>query len=599
MIDITKKSLQQIQCPTNWNCERTITRQVMPAANYYSEAFTVESASSKMQMPIFGYAEFVAAMALLAVVYTITDLRYKFRARVAPIPLYQLTAVFSVVIGVGALVSNYWFSEELPIWHFLNSLALIQSILGAIFLILMCAWAFFVGMPAKYQRANCVAFARAVNVRIISGKKEELLMLADALGDTAQEIVRNAPTANERTQAMVVAPFLTDAQTFKTYTNDLLFMLASPRMTQAIAESSGIAAMRLFLEASKQEKRDINLSLFSRNLIDAMLKNKNSLLYAEQDIHEHGFLGHMQYFRKAIFGDYKLVEQQGSYIHSPLDAKGSIEDPYDAEQLEVYGQCFLITAQDYLRVNSHFPHSFTLYRFLSNLVDNIQHSGFNKYDGSIINPKAPLEKFRIASKIFAQLISMFDGAYARANYRPPLKQSLFIERIAGQVSSLIEAGLRLELEHSSTQWWLHYSMIWDTFFNNDNPGAVSLQIRRLVLRIFGTSIRQLEKYPNYSNTAIYAFSLNIANFSRSMSRKRERSERQTDAFLRGVMMWTRKHFTNVVENNPRALEKMLPSTISYDSYRGVLIRHYHEKLSGTDKHQTTEFKLLKRQKLIY
>ena len=48
---------------------------------------------------IFGFAEFIAALALLVVLYTIADVRYKFRLRVTPAHLGLLTYALLVLIG--------------------------------------------------------------------------------------------------------------------------------------------------------------------------------------------------------------------------------------------------------------------------------------------------------------------------------------------------------------------------------------------------------------------------------------------------------------------------------------------------------------------
>lgn len=52
-----------------------------------------------MGASIFGFAEYISALALLVIVYTIADVRYQFRIAVAPIPLFKLTFILITVIA--------------------------------------------------------------------------------------------------------------------------------------------------------------------------------------------------------------------------------------------------------------------------------------------------------------------------------------------------------------------------------------------------------------------------------------------------------------------------------------------------------------------
>ena len=49
-------------------------------------------ASGQGAMTYFGFAEFIGAFALLAIVFTIADVQYRFRISVSPFPLPKITA---------------------------------------------------------------------------------------------------------------------------------------------------------------------------------------------------------------------------------------------------------------------------------------------------------------------------------------------------------------------------------------------------------------------------------------------------------------------------------------------------------------------------
>jgi hypothetical protein len=69
---------------------------------------------------VFGFAEFVQAFALLVVVYTVADVRYRFRIRSAPLPLWLLTFVACGLIGLGTLMADFWYSNKFPVPTFLT-----------------------------------------------------------------------------------------------------------------------------------------------------------------------------------------------------------------------------------------------------------------------------------------------------------------------------------------------------------------------------------------------------------------------------------------------------------------------------------------------
>jgi hypothetical protein len=60
---------------------------------------------------IFGFSEFLAAIALLAVLYTITDVRYKFRIAITPGSLYVTTFGIIAAIGFQTLLTEIWIAE--------------------------------------------------------------------------------------------------------------------------------------------------------------------------------------------------------------------------------------------------------------------------------------------------------------------------------------------------------------------------------------------------------------------------------------------------------------------------------------------------------
>ena len=125
----------------------------------------------------FGFSEFLAALALMVLAWTIADVRYRFRVRTAPIPLHGVT--FSVVTAVGilALLTDLWRAEQwlVPKGNVLTP-ASWQALLGGSFLFTFLTWAWFAFIrPPIYSRQNAEQFA------------PEILMQPNPLDPIAQQ----------------------------------------------------------------------------------------------------------------------------------------------------------------------------------------------------------------------------------------------------------------------------------------------------------------------------------------------------------------------------------------------------------------------------
>ncbi len=89
--------------------------------------------SSRLDPAIFGFPEFISALALLVIVYTVTDIRYRFRLAVAPAPLFQLTYVLIGIIGFGTLMTEIWITERWLVPLSLLTQSMWQGMFGAFF----------------------------------------------------------------------------------------------------------------------------------------------------------------------------------------------------------------------------------------------------------------------------------------------------------------------------------------------------------------------------------------------------------------------------------------------------------------------------------
>src|SRR5690349_19670006 len=83
----------------------------------------------------FGFAEYLAAVALMALAWTLADVRYKFRVATAPIPLQNTTYTVVGAVGLLTLLTDWWRAEQwlVPRGHLMTP-ASWQALLGFAFL---------------------------------------------------------------------------------------------------------------------------------------------------------------------------------------------------------------------------------------------------------------------------------------------------------------------------------------------------------------------------------------------------------------------------------------------------------------------------------
>src|SRR5262249_24309846 len=103
------------------------------------------------------------AFALLVLVYTVSDVRYRFRVETAPIPFWRMTFWICAPIGVGTLVTDFWVTRNFPVPWFLANQAYWQFVLGLMFLSIVLTWLdtgrFYMHSYALYRAFGIIKYA--------------------------------------------------------------------------------------------------------------------------------------------------------------------------------------------------------------------------------------------------------------------------------------------------------------------------------------------------------------------------------------------------------------------------------------------------------
>lgn len=109
---------------------------------------------------LFGFKDFIAALALLIIIYTISDIRYRFRVSVSPTSLFMISYVLIGLIGFGTLATDIWVSEKWLVPDSFITAAIWQGTLAALFLGLVITWMHYAFIkPPIFGRNNYQKYA--------------------------------------------------------------------------------------------------------------------------------------------------------------------------------------------------------------------------------------------------------------------------------------------------------------------------------------------------------------------------------------------------------------------------------------------------------
>jgi hypothetical protein len=224
---------------------------------------------------IFEFSEFLSAVALLAVVYTIADVRYKFRIAVTPCPLYGITFVLIAIIGLQTLLTEIWMAEG---WWVPQTVVITrhtwQGIFGLLFLGTFLTWMYYAFIrPPVFGPHNAFKFARELYRYILRGNDDELKVIANELVSSAKPLVtynKRLPERETSRGQRKKKPGTED------YAHDILLLIANRKFCRHIVGASPVTAQVFFEEMTNASKFDIPIGSFAKNISSEAVAQKES-----------------------------------------------------------------------------------------------------------------------------------------------------------------------------------------------------------------------------------------------------------------------------------------------------------------------------------
>jgi hypothetical protein len=536
---------------------------------------------------IFGFAEFISALALLVIIYTLVDVRYRFRIAIAPSPLYPLTFAVIGVIGAETLISEVWLAQGwwLPKASFLTY-ALWQGIFGTLFLTTFLTWAWYAFIhPPIYGRRNYDNFAQELYRYIVKGDADDLVVIADELRRSAKSLVEFAPSIPRRYEMPGEKTQPLELSKPQGYANDILRLIANRKFCRHIAASSPATAISIFMAAADVKKWNLSLGTFAKNITVEAIGNPDSLLFHESDEYSSGLIGNIQPFSKSIYGNYALVEGLAERFGSPLDVLYEDHTDWDASQWKAYCRVVLTTIGAYLSQTPGTQHSYSIYRALSTIKSSFHDTPMlngatsNYYSTDTFGRLSTAVKFvrEAAKEIDKQAeppstwkLRLRDGDRATDMYDWLATLMFDIVLAAAGVSG-----------PQDTAWTVQHNTVWGEFFGLDTNRSMKI-LQFKLSRLLYDEIVTMDKYAHFQNTKALGFCLNVMG----LNIRKGSVDRGYHALHKSILAFAVRSLPKVFEENPRVAEAVLVGSITYDAAQRSLVKTY---LQGTRAEAPKEY----------
>jgi hypothetical protein len=532
---------------------------------------------------IFGFAEFIQALALLVVLYTIVDVRYRFRLAVTPGALYPVTYALILVIGGETLLTELWIAQG---WWVPKTVGLTRHIwqvaFGALFIGAFSTWVYYAFIrPPIFSRRNAKRYAISLYRVVLTGNDRELAVIGNELSRSAASLVARSKHLAPRQPGTpgAKAPIAKRRQPrVEDYAHDILLLIGNRKLCRHIVESSPVTALAFFDAMREQGKFDIPLGQFAKNISTEAISNKDSIAYHEGDGFSSGLIGYLRPWSQTIYGNYPMMKVLGERFGSPLDIHYLAQAAWDAEQWQTYSRAALVTFKAYLISTGGRPHSPVINRAFGDL----EHA-FNdlyKLNGTIEEPHAKdiQARFGVATEFVRKAVRLLDEHTPLPPFEPRRRENNHNYDIYDQIAKLM---FEIIFAASSVTgppdraWVVHYMAAWGRFFGLETKSPAWRVVQFKLRRLLYDEVARMTDYPNYKGARILGILLNVMGMKADARGNFERGSRP---LAKAIYSWARQHYLTLRDTLPDVADAVLIGTITFDAESNRLVKTYIQGL---------------------
>lgn len=530
---------------------------------------------------IFGFSEYLTAVALLAVLFTITDVRYKFRIAVTPGKLYLTSFYLIAIIGLQTLLTEIWIAERwwVPVTGWITY-SIWQGIFGFLFLGTFLTWMYYAFIrPPIFGKRNAHRYAQELYRYVLRGSDEELKVIANELVRSSASLVKHSRTLNTKIHKIAEGKVVPKKAGVEDFAHDILLLIGNRKLCRHIVTSSPITAQAFFEEMSKAKKYKIPIGQFAKNISSEAISLKESFIYEEAEGYSSGLLGYLKPVSLAVYGNYALIETLAKYNMSPLDISYEEQNRWDAKQWEAFCRAILISFGDYLSKDQSSAKSNALISPIKAI--KMAFSDLYKLDGlSEIYDKEIYYKLSVCTEFITNAIELIDK-----QIYPPSSSNYIYDCLALLIFEMCFEASKIKSPHD-TCWTIHHNLVWSNFFDCNNGTSWKI-VRFKVRRLLYDEIAKLSRFPNYKGAKILGYCLNVLGLGNIFNKK---TMHDSYALTKATESWATKNYLKLRKQNSDVADSVLIGSISYDEKRKRLVKTYIKGLSKTAPQEYLDLK---------
>ncbi|MEQ5316617.1 hypothetical protein ABN239_06185 [Providencia vermicola] len=509
-------------------------------------------ALDKNAIKYFGFAEFISGLALTLVVWTVADLRYKFRIDTASLPVRSASLVITPFVGSLTLLTDYWRSSQsrVPAGGWLTPESW-QLLLAGTFLFILIVWfwyAFF--RPAKFNKCNCSKFTSNVETYLLRGYQSELAIIGDELARTVSNIVQYAPDDLSSDKVIKI-----QINAFK-----LLMAMGSPKFCRAIVEGSPKLIINLFHEVEKQKKYNDAVRVIAKNVITAAIENRNSFLYNEQNFFESGLEGITRPVTTVLSNSPELIDK----INTLLSPDYSRRAPWDIEQWKAYLWLLLEVFTVYVRERhaTSCPKSLHLAylqvkKIYVDLTEDLQLINLN-YGSDLYT------RLKMLGSLIKDMVAVLNKLAQPADYAE--------QNISNIIYSLITSASSVRKPRIVSRK-IQYTLIWSYILNSSELRSEAGI--RILNQVHRKLLDEIKKAPNLDSLIILGYCLNVMGFNPP-----EENEPYGSSWRKlhiELLDWVKVNIAPLIEEYPDIVRYCFVDGMSFDEKNNrIVIQHVRE-----------------------
>ncbi len=523
---------------------------------------------------LFGFSEYLAALALLLVILSNSDFKYRFRLSLTTFNAQKFAFLVSFLIGFLILLIDAWFNNGWLIPARLNNANNLRLFLALFFFGMVCYLNYIAFVsPPRFGRLNARSAFNAMHHFVARGNPDHLTVIGDWIGTSADRIITIAAGRGPENASLGGGRSIG----YRDYAAYTLSLLGSRKLCHQMVDKSPWSIAELFRVAAKFPRYKLPMSPFARNIGSELVANSGSALYSEDEGFTSGFLGYTKPITTLVYGNFELIESLASEGGSPLDLEFDLSFDLTASQLTAYSRAVRIFAQSYF--SQPYPHhSYAFFRALHQIEIAI-HSirGLGKL-GDEYWKSDDYNRLKVAIRLIRDLMKLL------AKYPAPTKQKkrefefdglrLIHAQVAKLIFEIISAASHVA-QPASTSWNVQHNNIWADLFAYDKSASSKL-VQFYLRRLLYDEIKEVGMMPHFVNVRILGYCLHVFGISEPARTGVERSD--FAPVSRSAVHWAKHNYLKLVKDNPVLAETCLMGGISFDPDGKRLIRTYASML---------------------